>query len=68
MPTDPALGSQPCPERTLTPGLYPSESSGEEGSTVVRKERRRDTPNPMIQKVREPQQALVQPRCLPGSS
>ncbi|NWW32415.1 R113A protein, partial [Panurus biarmicus] len=28
------------------------ESSGEEGSTVVRKERRRDTPNPMIQKTR----------------
>lgn len=35
---------------------------------MVRKERRRDTPNPMIQKVREPQQALVQPQCLPGSS
>ncbi|NXU07254.1 R113A protein, partial [Buphagus erythrorhynchus] len=28
------------------------ESSGEEGSTVVRKERRRDAPNPMIQKTR----------------
>ncbi|NXN68330.1 R113A protein, partial [Himantopus himantopus] len=28
------------------------ESSGEEGSTVVRKERRRETPNPMIQKTR----------------
>ncbi|NWS47558.1 R113A protein, partial [Probosciger aterrimus] len=28
------------------------ESSGEEGSTVVRKERRRELPNPMIQKTR----------------
>uniref|UniRef100_A0A8C3CF14 C3H1-type domain-containing protein n=1 Tax=Cairina moschata TaxID=8855 RepID=A0A8C3CF14_CAIMO len=28
------------------------ESSGEEGSTVVRKERRREVPNPMIQKTR----------------
>ncbi|KAM6333828.1 E3 ubiquitin-protein ligase RNF113A-like isoform 3-T4 [Alca torda] len=35
------------------------ESSGEEGSTVVRKERRRETPNPMIQKVRESQQGTA---------
>lgn len=39
----------------LLPLGFTSESSGEEGSTVVRKERRRETPNPMIQKVREPQ-------------
>ncbi|KAL2295301.1 LOW QUALITY PROTEIN: hypothetical protein Nmel_018464 [Mimus melanotis] len=43
------------------------ESSGEEGSTVVRKERRRDAPNPMIQKGApgEPRPGL---RCLPGSA
>lgn len=40
------------PWRPLSPALCPAESSGEEGSTVVRKERRREAPNPMIQKVR----------------
>lgn len=36
----------------LSPRVPSPESSGEEGSTVVRKERRREVPNPMIQKVR----------------
>ncbi|NXQ52007.1 R113A protein, partial [Anthoscopus minutus] len=42
------------------------ESSGEEGSAVVRKERRRDTPNPMIQKTRRCRRE--RPQYTPSSS
>ncbi|XP_056340464.1 E3 ubiquitin-protein ligase RNF113A-like isoform X1 [Oenanthe melanoleuca] len=39
--------------RRKRPGSDQGSSGEEEGSAVVRKERRRDVPNPMIQKVRE---------------
>ncbi|XP_058709078.1 E3 ubiquitin-protein ligase RNF113A-like [Poecile atricapillus] len=42
------------------------ESSGEEGSTVVRKERRQETPNPMIQRTKRCMRE--RPEYLPSSS